>query len=97
MNYGTNHSGYHDNPNARADIQTCASKCICRYAHMHRLGEFGGTTFLAWSFQAGNAVFWGGVDPAFYSEPVEYFHVDDPYYWSLRQQLIARSSPLPPH
>ncbi|CAK0898266.1 unnamed protein product, partial [Prorocentrum cordatum] len=33
--------------------------------------------------KAGNAVFWGGVDPAFYSEPIEYFHVDDPYYWSV--------------
>lgn len=33
--------------------------------------------------KAGNAVFWGGVDPAFYKEPIEYFHVDDPYYWSI--------------
>jgi len=33
--------------------------------------------------KAGNAVFWGGVDPAFFSGPLEYFRVHDPYYWSI--------------
>merc|ERR1712050_226726 len=32
---------------------------------------------------AANGVFWGGVDPAFYKEKIEYFPVTDPYYWSL--------------
>lgn len=32
---------------------------------------------------AANAVFWGGVDPTFYSGPIEYFNVVEPYYWSL--------------
>lgn len=31
-----------------------------------------------------NAVFWGGIDPAFHRGNVEYFHVVDPYYWSLK-------------
>jgi pepsin A len=33
--------------------------------------------------RAGNALLWGGVDPAFYSGQIEYFNVTDPYYWSL--------------
>jgi len=32
---------------------------------------------------AANAVFWGGVDKAFHSGPIEYFGVTDPYYWSI--------------
>jgi len=31
----------------------------------------------------GNALFWGGVDPAFYEGKIEYFPVRDPYYWAL--------------
>merc|ERR1719446_1350751 len=33
--------------------------------------------------RAGNALFWGGVDPAFYEGKIEYFPVTDPYYWAL--------------
>lgn len=29
-----------------------------------------------------NAILWGGVDKKFYHDSIEYFHVDDPYYWS---------------
>ncbi|CAJ1363184.1 unnamed protein product [Effrenium voratum] len=32
---------------------------------------------------AGNAVFWGGVDHAFYRGDIEYFPVVEPYYWSV--------------
>lgn len=32
---------------------------------------------------AANAVFWGGVDPAFFTGPIEYFKVVDPFYWSV--------------
>jgi len=32
---------------------------------------------------AGNAIFWGGVDPAFHDGPIEYYPVVDPFYWSL--------------
>lgn len=31
---------------------------------------------------AANAVFWGGVDPKFYTGKIEYFNVVDPFYWS---------------
>lgn len=31
-----------------------------------------------------NAIFWGGVDPAFHTGPMEYLPVVDPYYWSLK-------------
>jgi len=31
----------------------------------------------------GNAVFWGGVDHAFYKGEIEYFPVVEPYYWAL--------------
>lgn len=30
-----------------------------------------------------NAVFWGGVDPAFYEGQIEYFPIVDPYYWAI--------------
>jgi hypothetical protein len=30
-----------------------------------------------------NAIFWGGVDSRFFKGEIEYFHVVDPYYWSL--------------
>jgi len=30
-----------------------------------------------------NAVFWGGVDPAFYEGDIEHFPVVDPYYWAI--------------
>lgn len=30
-----------------------------------------------------NAVFWGGVDPAFYQGQIEYFPIVDPYYWAI--------------
>lgn len=33
--------------------------------------------------RAGNALLWGGVDPAFYRNKIEYFPVTDPYYWSI--------------
>jgi len=33
---------------------------------------------------AANAIFWGGLDPAFYEGEIEYFPVVDPYYWSLK-------------
>jgi pepsin A len=36
--------------------------------------------------RAGNAVLWGGVDPAFYEGKIEYFPVTDPYYWSIDLQ-----------
>mmetsp|Transcript_95624 Transcript_95624/g.270592 ORF Transcript_95624/g.270592 Transcript_95624/m.270592 type:complete len:560 (+) Transcript_95624:62-1741(+) len=32
---------------------------------------------------AENAVFWGGVDPAFYEGEIEFFRVTDPYYWAI--------------
>lgn len=31
-----------------------------------------------------NAIFWGGVDPAFHEGEIERFPVVDPYYWSLK-------------
>jgi pepsin A len=34
-----------------------------------------------------NALFWGGVDDAFYTGQLEYFPVVDPHYWAL--QLIS--------
>jgi len=30
-----------------------------------------------------NAVFWGGVDPAFFEGQIEYYPVTDPYYWAI--------------
>jgi len=30
-----------------------------------------------------NAVFWGGVDPAFFEGKIEYYPVIDPYYWAI--------------
>jgi len=30
-----------------------------------------------------NAVFWGGVDPAFFEGPIQYYPVVDPYYWAI--------------
>eukprot|EP00913_Durusdinium_trenchii_P014181 g13308.t1 len=33
---------------------------------------------------AGNAIFWGGVDRAFYSGDIEYFPVVEPYYWAVQ-------------
>lgn len=30
-----------------------------------------------------NAVFWGGVDPAFFEGPIQYFPVVDPFYWAV--------------
>jgi pepsin A len=33
--------------------------------------------------RAGNALFWGGVDKAFYDGKIEYFPVTDPYYWAV--------------
>jgi len=35
---------------------------------------------------AGNAIFWGGVDKAFYSGEIEFFPVVEPYYWSVELQ-----------
>lgn len=34
-----------------------------------------------------NAVFWGGVDTAFYDGEIEHFPVVDPFYWAI--QLVA--------
>jgi len=32
---------------------------------------------------AANAVFWGGTDKHFYTGPIHYFQVTDPFYWSI--------------
>jgi hypothetical protein len=32
---------------------------------------------------AANAIFWGGVDQAFYNGQIEYFNVIEPYYWAV--------------
>eukprot|EP00405_Crypthecodinium_cohnii_P017967 CAMPEP_0206444612 /NCGR_PEP_ID=MMETSP0324_2-20121206/15012_1 /ASSEMBLY_ACC=CAM_ASM_000836 /TAXON_ID=2866 /ORGANISM="Crypthecodinium cohnii, Strain Seligo" /LENGTH=718 /DNA_ID=CAMNT_0053912661 /DNA_START=135 /DNA_END=2291 /DNA_ORIENTATION=- len=36
-----------------------------------------------------NAILWGGVDKNFYDGPIEYFHVDDPYYWSTNLKSFS--------
>jgi len=33
--------------------------------------------------QAANAIFWGGTDEHFYTGPIHYFQVTDPFYWSI--------------
>jgi len=32
---------------------------------------------------AANAIFWGGTDKHFYTGPIHYFKVTDPFYWSI--------------
>lgn len=45
---------------------------------------------------AGNAIFWGGVDKAFYTGDIEFFPVVEPYYWAveLRDFKIGNDSLL---
>lgn len=40
--------------------------------------------YLSQSDKAGNAIFWGGVDPAFYDGRLQYFPVMQEHYWALR-------------
>eukprot|EP00931_Biecheleriopsis_adriatica_P054383 TRINITY_DN31995_c0_g1_i1.p1 TRINITY_DN31995_c0_g1~~TRINITY_DN31995_c0_g1_i1.p1 ORF type:complete len:561 (-),score=119.13 TRINITY_DN31995_c0_g1_i1:9-1691(-) len=39
--------------------------------------------YFSQNLKAGNAIFWGGVDKAFYKGEIEYFDVVEPYYWAL--------------
>lgn len=51
--------------------------------HQKALGKSEFSFYFSLDNPSSNAVLWGGVDPAFHRGKVEYFHVVDPYYWSL--------------